>query len=291
MAGNFKVHAFSVCHLNDVTEDLDEVLTQVQEDTLEERIKTIGQAQIRIEHIQQDDDGNWKLDFVKFRDVHGPGKASRGTPVIGFEFNEGEVFCEETAAIYFPATGYILVQYNHHGVRAAAIEEYFSMYTADSDNQYTLRPKYDEEADRRFNNRVATKKIALAIDPRLLTQGDRDANTGLSQAIDLGNRSNASKVEITISAGRGRDSALNGFIDRTITAMRRLVGENPDSVSRLDVGIVDNLDNKMQVLDLIAHRLVRNFTDINVGEDKRWPRESRYRAIVRAARGWRRLLI
>ncbi|MBF4437153.1 hypothetical protein ERJ77_22245, partial [Vibrio anguillarum] len=62
MAGNFKVHAFSVCNLNDVTEDLDEVLTQIQADALEDRIKTIGQVQVRIEHIQQDDDGNWKLD-------------------------------------------------------------------------------------------------------------------------------------------------------------------------------------------------------------------------------------
>ncbi|EIV8492865.1 hypothetical protein MA617_004391 [Vibrio vulnificus] len=291
MAGNFKVHAFSVCHLNDVTEDLDEVLTQIQADALEDRIKTIGQVQVRIEHIQQDDDGNWKLDFVKFRDVHGPGKAARDTPVTGFEFDEGEVFCEETAAIYFPATGYILIQYNHHGVRAAAVEEYLSIYTADPDNQYTLRPKYDEDADRRFDNRAATKKITLAIDPRLLNQGDRDANTGLSQAIDLGNRSNASKVEITISAGRGRDRSLNRFVDRTITAARRLVNDNPDSVSRLDVGVVDNLDSKMQVLDLIAHRLMRNFTDINVGDDKRWPRESRYQAIARAARGWRRVLV
>jgi hypothetical protein len=291
LAGNFKVHAFSVCHLNDVTEDLDEVLTQIQADALEDRIKTIGQVQVRIEHIQQDDDGNWKLDFVKFRDVHGPGKAARDTPVTGFEFDEGEVFCEETAAIYFPATGYILIQYNHHGVRAAAVEEYLSIYTADPDNQYTLRPKYDEDADRRFDNRAATKKITLAIDPRLLNQGDRDANTGLSQAIDLGNRSNASKVEITISAGRGRDRSLNRFVDRTITAARRLVNDNPDSVSRLDVGVVDNLDSKMQVLDLIAHRLMRNFTDINVGDDKRWPRESRYQAIARAARGWRRVLV
>ncbi|MGL6625727.1 DUF6731 family protein [Aeromonas jandaei] len=291
MAGNFKVHAFSVCHLNDVTEDLDEVLTQIQADALEDRIKTIGQVQVRIEHIQQDNDGNWKLDFVKFRDVHGPGKAARDTPITGFEFDEGEVFCEETAAIYFPATGYILVQYNHHGVRAAAIEEYLSIYTADPDNQYTLRPKYDDDADRRFDNRVATKKITLAIDPRLLNQGDRDANTGLSQAIDLGNRSNASKVEITISAGRGRDRGLNRFVDRTITAARRLVNDNPDSVSRLEVGVVDNLDSKMQVLDLIAHRLMRNFTDINVGDDKRWPRDSRYQAIARAARGWRRVLV
>lgn len=107
----------------------------------------------------------------------------------------------------------------------------------------------------------------------------------------MGNRSNASKVEITISAGRGRDRSLNRFVDRTITAARRLVNDNPDSVSRLDVGVVDNLDSKMQVLDLIAHRLMRNFTDINVGDDKRWPRESRYQAIARAARGWRRVLV
>lgn len=290
MAGNFRVYAFGVVGLNDQTDDLEDVLEDIKNDKIEDRFKLIGKNKIRVEHIEKSGD-LWKLDFIKFRDVHGPGKGSKNTEVSGFNFKKGEVFCEETALIYCPKTSYALIQYNHHGVRYAAIEEYFSMYSDNPDNQYELQPKYDDDVDRKFDNRGAMKKLTMAIDPRLLSQNDRDANTALSQAIELGDKSNASKIEITITAGREKKRLLSNFIDNTSSKLRNLSEHNPDSVTKLQAGIVDSIDSKVEVLDLISERLCRNFTDIKVGPDMRWPRNERYKALERARRGWNKILV
>ncbi|MFQ2325303.1 DUF6731 family protein [Aeromonas dhakensis] len=290
MAGNFRVHAFGIVGLNDKTDDLEDVLNDILADDIEDRVRTIGQHEIRVEHIEKVD-GLWHLDFVKFRDVHGPGKGSRKTKVLGFDFKAGEVFCEETALMYCPKRSYILLQYNHHGVRYSAIEDYFSVYSGNPDNQYELQAKYDDDVDHKFTSRKATKSLTLAIDPRLLSDKDRDSKTALGSAIELGDKSNASKIEITITAGREKKRFLSKFIDDTATKMKKLAEKNPDAVGKLRAGVVSSgVDEKLQVLDLIEERLCRNFTDIPVGIDKRWPRDARYKALERARRGWKKIL-
>ncbi len=66
------------------------------------------------------------VDFVKFRDTHGPGKASRIHALSDIDFAPDEYFGEETAALYVPETRWFLVQYNHYGVRSSAMAAYFS---------------------------------------------------------------------------------------------------------------------------------------------------------------------
>ncbi|EJL6880505.1 hypothetical protein NMT00_003511 [Vibrio cholerae] len=290
MAGNFKVHAFSVIGSNDKTDELVEILKEIQADEIEDRVRTVGEHEIRVEHIEYKDN-LWYMDFIKFRDVHGPGKGSRKTEVLGFEFNAGEVFCEETALIYCPKSNYIVLQYNHHGVRYSAIEDYFSIYSDNPDNQYELQPKYDDDVDRKFTSRKATKSLTLAIDPRLLSEKDRDAKTALGTAIELGDKANASKIEITITAGREKKRVLSKFIDDTATKLKKLAERNPDAVRKLRAGVVSaGLDEKVQVLDLIEERLCRDFTGIPVGADRRWPREARYQALDKARKGWKKIL-
>ncbi|EKO3430229.1 hypothetical protein NTH35_001770 [Vibrio fluvialis] len=290
MAGNFKVHAFGVKNLNDKTDKLEDVLEEIKKDTIDGRVMLVGQHEIRVEHIEEKN-GLWYLDFVKFRDVHGPGKGSKATQVSGFKFKKGEVFCEETAMIYDPKINAIIMQYNHHGVRYAAIEEYFSRYTDGADNQYELQPKYDEGVEQKFASRKAIKSLTLAIDPRLLTEKDHAAKTALGTAIDLGDISNASKIEITITAGREKKRFLSKIIDQTIVKAKSLAEKNPNAVSKLRTGVVGpGLDETVQVLDLIAERLCKDFTTVPVGADRRWPRDARYQALEKAKRGWRKVL-
>lgn len=290
MAGNFKVHAFGVVAKNDNADDLEDILNDIKNSTLDTRLRNIGGNDIRVEHIKKKD-GLWRLDFVKFRDVHGPGKGAKSTEVSGFSFKSGEVFCEETALIYNPKKKYILIQYNHHGVRYSAIEDYFSSYSKNTDNLYEFQPKYDEDVDRIFTNRKATKSLTLSIDPRLLSDQDRSANTALTSAIAIGDKSEASKVEITIHAGRSKKKYLSKYIDDTIEKLKIISENNPDAVKKIKAQVVDNnLDEKIKVLDLIEERLCLNYKDIQVGADKRWPRLARYKALEKAKKTWSKKL-
>lgn len=288
MKEKIKVHAFGVKHL-EKSGELQDLLLQIDDDDLDKRVRSIGFSDIRIENVKNEN-GLFYFDFGKFRDQHGPGKASIGKPTEGFDFQDGEVFCEETACLYIPKSKHLIVQYNHHGTRIGLIQSYLSSY--DQNNIYTFEmlPKYDETIEAKFRNRAATKKIIFEIDPRFLNQNDSVAGTALTQALDLGMKSDGEKVELTISAGKSKNRYLSNFIDKTANILKKKSVENPDAITKLKVGVLENIDSRMEVLDLIAHRLVHEFSDMRIGKDLRFPRAERYKALTRAHNAWKNVL-
>ncbi|WP_418140606.1 hypothetical protein NUW46_15590 [Marinobacter sp. MA] len=288
MKEKLKVHAFGVKAF-DGSGALEDLLAQIKNDSLPARVRTVGYADIRVEDVRKVN-GLWFFDFGKFREQHGPGKASKATPVKGFTFSNGEVFCEETACVYIPKTKHLIVQYNHHGARVGKIQEYLNNYDPNNSYTFELLPKYDQTVERKFRNRAATKKIIFEIDPRFLSQADKVAGTALTQALELGNQSQGEKVELTISAGKPKSNYLSKFIDKTADTLKTKAGQNPDGITKLRVGVLENLDSRMEVLDLIAQRLIHQFDDIPIGSDLRFPRKERYKALHRAYKGWKNIL-
>ena len=288
MKEKMKVHAFGVKRINK-SGNLEDLLKQIKDDSLSKRIRKIGFSDIRIEHVKHDNN-IWYFDFGKFRDQHGPGKASKTMPTKGFDFQDGEVFCEETACVYIPKSKHLIVQYNHHGTRIGLIQSYLNEYESSDSYLFEMLPKYDETVEKKFRNRAATKKITFEIDPRFLNQNDKASGTALTQALDLGKQSHGEKIELVISAGRSKNKFLSQFIDKTAEVLKTIAGNNPDGVTKLKVGILENLDSRMEVLDLIEQRLVHEFSDIPLGKDLRFPRKERYKALNRALNGWKNVL-
>lgn len=284
-----KVHAYKV-EFTDGSQPLEEVLQQIEnEQSLRERIRLINQVELRAESITQQD-GLWLMDFVRIRTSHGPGKVGRDSEVEGFEFQEEEGFGEETAALYDPTTGYMLIQYNHFGVRAGAIADYFSAYDGTENNLYTFKPKYDEDVERRLLNHGITRKISFCLDVTRMSEQDRQRGRPLSEAIDYGRQNGADKIKVEISVQGERNRSLaQGALDG-LTALRSILGQNPDAVTKLEVSGKENQDSVTEVLDLIAHRLSVEFNDLVLGADLRYPRDERWRALTRAKNGWRQVL-
>lgn len=284
-----KVHAYKV-DFTDGSQPLEEVLQQIEnEQSLRERIRLINQVELRAESISQQD-GLWLMDFVRIRTSHGPGKVGRDSEVEGFEFEEEEGFGEETAALYDPSTGYILIQYNHFGVRAGAIADYFSAYDGTENNLYTFKPKYDEDVERRLLNHGITRKISFCLDVTRMSEQDRQRGRPLSEAIDYGRQNGADKIKVEISVQGERNRSLaQGALDG-LAALRSILGQNPDAVTKLEVSGKENQDSVTEVLDLIAHRLSIEFNDLVLGPDLRYPRDERWRALTRAKNGWRQVL-
>ena len=288
MKEKMKVHAFGV-KKSDNSGDLKDLLEHINGDSLEARIRKIGFNDIRIENIKLEAD-LWYFDFGKFRDRHGPGKASKSIATKGFDFQDGEVFCEETACLYIPKSNHLIVQYNHHGTRVGLIQSYLSSYDENNSYSFEMLPKYDETVEQKFRNRVATKKITFQIDPRYLNQNDKDAGVALTQALDIGKKSDGEKVELTISAGSAKENRLSNGMEKALTYLKEKAHENPKGITKLRVGVLEDFDSKMEVLDLIEHRLVHEFSNIKLGKDLRFSREERYGALTRASKGWKNIL-
>lgn len=284
-----KVHAYKV-DASERSAPLQTVLAQIStQPNLRERIKIISQVELRAEAVEQRDNV-WLLDFVRIRTDHGPGRVSRDAEVAGFDFEEEEGFGEETAALYDPQTGYMLVQYNHFGVRYGTIADYLSEYDGAAANLYTFKPKYDEDVERRLLNQGITKKIAFSIDVSRMSAQDRARGAPLAEAISYGRNMGADKVKIEISVTGDRQRGLADDARNTVNALLGILGQNPDAVTKLEVAGKEDRDSITEVLDLIGHRLSTEFSDLHVGVDLRYPREERWRALLRAKNGWNQVL-
>lgn len=285
-----KIHAFKV----DLTPDsalLEDLLSQIErEANLRDKIRFIGQTELRVEALEQRNQ-IWLLDFVRIRTDHGPGRVSRDSEVEGFDFDDEEGFGEETSALYDPATGYILVQYNHFGVRAGIIADYLSAFDGTTNNLYTFKPKYDEDVERKLLNQDITRKVSFTIDASRMSDQDRQRGQALSDVISYGRNVGADKIRIEISVSGEKHKGLGEQARNTISALRGIQGQNPEAVTRLEVSGRENRDAITEALDLIGHRLSVEFNDLRVGADLRYPREERWQALIRAKNGWSRILL
>lgn len=284
-----KIHAYKL-ESSASSADLEDVLQKIESDgDLRSRIRLISQVELRAETVERQD-GVWLLDFVRIRTSHGPGKVGRDSEVEGFSFDEEEGFGEETAALYDPATGYVLVQYNHFGVRVNAIADYLSAYDEVENNLYTFKPKFDEGVERRLLKQGVTRKLSFAIDLSRMSDQDRQRGLPLTEAIELGRKSGADRVRIEISVQGGRDKSLLQSVQGTIDSLRGIFGQNPAAVRRLEVSGKEDEDAVTEVLDLLGHKLSVEINDLQLGNDLRFPRSERWRALLRAKNGWKNIL-
>lgn len=284
-----KVYAFKVEKSED-SANLSDVLSELDaQNDLRERIRIVNQTELRAEAIEFRN-GVWFMDFVRIRTAHGPGKVGRDTEVEGFEFEDEEGFGEETAALYDPQTEYLLIQYNHFGVRPAAVADYLSSYVENANNLYTFKPKYDEDVERRLLNQGITRKINFSLDVSRMSAQDRERGASLSEAIDYGRRTGADRVKVEISVQGERHRGLGDSAREALTSLQAILGQNPDAVRKLEVAGKEDRDAVTEVLDLIGHRLSLEFNDLQLGGDLRYPRDERWRALERARAGWQRIL-
>jgi hypothetical protein len=291
MTGKFKVHAFKIVAQPENQSSIDEIIDAIGNSEFTGRIRKIGEADIRIEHIEKLEKQNlWFIDFVKFRNINGPAKGSAKKKVVPFDIEEDESFCEETGLIYDPDSGYCVIQYNHNGVRFGSIQQYLSMFNLDEVNIFTLAPKYNEEAMRKFENNKGIKKLTVKIDTRSLSNDDFQAGTSLNGALSIGNETGAETIEIVITASRKKKSFLSDTAAKTIESFRSLALAKPDAIDKLEVSYVDKLESKIHALDLLGQRLEHSFGDIPLSEGLRWSRSDRIKALLRAHQSWRKQL-
>lgn len=284
-----KIHAFKVSKQDGAAELADVLKMVLAEKKLDKRIRLVNRAELRIDSIVLKD-GVWLMDFVKFRQTQGPGRGKKKAKVEGFEFKKGESFAEETAALYDPATNYMLVQYNHSGVRSGSISQYLSVYDEAATNIYDLNPKYDPETERKLQLKAIKKSLSFRIDVTQMTAQDLQDGVALEKAISFGRDCSAGQITVELSAGGTRDNALKGQIGNALTALRKLAQSNPEAVQSVKVGGKETEDAAIEVLDLLTERLHIELSDIKPGLDLRLPLEDRWKGLLRARNGWKKVL-
>lgn len=288
-----KVNLFKVnCGGHDAP--LEILLNDLARVPLEQRLKRVRSSDIRLEHIflpreAGNDTDFWLLDFVYFRDTHGPGKAGRNVAIQGFDMQADDFFGEETAALYDPATGYLILQYNHHGVKARSIQGYLNNFFEDerAPSDYELLMKLDTESEVKLARKQNITKARFKIAPIHMTAAHRAAGVSLSRVLKLNESHHGASIEITISAERGnRLEQLGEVIDGLRGLMQADQDQGTQVVNQFVLDAKAHLEDRAEKIDMLLPGLVLEIADIEQGLDRRLTLASRWNALVRARRGW-----
>lgn len=279
------IHLFKVSNTTANGRSLEAMIDAVELDSLQDRIRTVGATGVRLDVIQKlPPEGKtprlWLLDFTRLRDTHGPGKAKRSTLVEDLDIASDEFFGEESAALYVPDHGYLLVQYNHFGVRPKAIEAYFSEYLEGEVNVYEFNVVLDADAEQRFKNQKYLKRFEIGVDVTQLTAEDRNNGNALGAMADAAADLNATRMKVVISVGHDRERNLTG----AKKLLQRFMRGNGAVISA-EVSGRETPDGQVEVVDLINEKLVA-WERIKPGEGRRLAVEDRFKALRRTYGKW-----
>lgn len=291
-----KVNLFEVVR-GDRDQPLSDTLSELAQINLENRIKRIGATDMRLEHIMAPGDaGNatpyWMLDFVRFRDTHGPGKAARNAAIQGFDLRPEDFFGEETAALYDPDRNCLLLQYNHSGVKSSSIATYINnFFVGRPPSFYDFRMKLDETSEIRLAKKQHITKVHFKIAPMKVTAAHRAAGVSLDRVLELNNKHDGSNIEITISATRGSKlHRVNEMLDG-LRAFRQADREQDTQVvTQFDLEAKAELEEAAEKINMLMPALVQQISGVEQGDDRRLTLKSRCEALARARRGWAQII-
>jgi hypothetical protein len=237
----------------------------------------------------------WLCDFVKIRTHHGPGKVGVEEPVKGFGLSADQGFGEETAFLWNSKNDYCVIQYNHYGVRPKAIAEYLGLFVHDNPAGLEFAPKLDDKIHAKIRKTKWVTKFTLAIAPKELSNADFDLGAGLGSAAKSLMHSDADRIEITVTAKKGRSLDLNltaaaNWVDRLIGRTGARSGDTEGSPVRAAKATTKGSPlEASEVLDLLHHRISLE-DDLSPGVDKRIPLPARWDAVHRACDLWKPLM-
>jgi len=279
------IHLYKVNASEGTNRTLESLINVIDQDDLEDRIRGVGAAEVRLDHIDKKKaDGNrlWFLDFTRIRDTHGPGKTSRVKPVEDIPMEEDEFFGEEAAALYLPDRRYLLVQYNHFGVRPQAMQTYLSNYLDNEVNIYTFNIVLDPTAENTFRRQTLIKKFEIGVDLTKLTAANRRAGNTLREMADAAAHMDGARMKIQVSVGMDRQGRLAGGVKHVIESFMR----NNDAVLTAIVTGRETPTSDIEVVDLVEQKLVH--ADLITPTDgRRLAQVDRYRTLMRAYTKWK----
>ena len=279
-------HVYRVSMVEPTERPLRSLIDIIKRDELEDRIRAVGNGEVRLDQIKKErtSDGVslWYLDFTRFRDTHGPGRTTRRSPVTDIPLEDDDFFGEETAALFLPDTGHIIIQYNHFGVRPNAMLNYFSKYLAEEANVYAFNVLLDRDAERRFRRQRVIRRFEVGIDLSRMSAADRRAGNRLSDMAEIAADDwEGARMKILVSVGQERDRGL-----ANVKQMLENFVLGNDAVVSAHVTGRETPGSEIESVDLIEEKLVYP-AEIIPTSKRRLAQQDRFKMLRRAFALWR----
>ncbi|MDR7295474.1 hypothetical protein J2X16_000795 [Pelomonas aquatica] len=278
-----KTHLFDFVSPSD--RDLTAMLRRLRHTPKGNRWRSVFNHDMALLELQERN-GVWLMDFVKRREV-GPGKVRQNSDMEPFQFQNGETYGEETAALWDPQRRWMAVQFNQHGVRGGSIANYLNDYDADPHSDWVLAAKLDAEAANALRRRPLLRKARLKFTVNQhLTQSMRESGTALGAAMSqVGEQSGTATVDIELNMSHDA-----GFLDGTVGRFLRWVGnhaDESDGLRAMQIKGREEVDGEDKIIDLLHQRIKGDFDSRELQvESGRYTVQSRWNMLLRQHAGW-----
>lgn len=286
-----KIHAFRVVARGNVS--LTDTLQHIRALPFDDRLRSAAGTEVRLEEAQPV--GNvWQLDFGLLRD-EGPGRASRNGPIRDFDLEEDEAFGEETAALFYEQSNFLILQYNHYGPKAQAVQSYLYRFArivegvGDQEeiegdaHGFTLAAVTRGDAFQRLDSADVIRKLEFAVSVPGLQEAAASGRA-LSSVLDDEIAPGAATVSMSITAGRRRDAGLDvATVKRFVQTLLGVQSE----VTKLKVLLREDVHAPSEPLDLLQARLEDNIAVAPDPRGRRLTRSDRWAALRQAHDKWR----
>jgi hypothetical protein len=282
------VHLYKVSR-SDKLPLLETLIKNIGAQPLDHRLRQVTTRPIRMEDPLNPDahfHGVWRLAFLKFRS-EGPGRVSPHTVAQSIHLAEDESFSEDTAALYDPANKALVLQYNHYGPRAQAIEDYFTVYAAQQDEKYTFQLQINSEAQARLQNKKLFTRLKFKVAPDRISKHWKDANIGLATAFRrTAEIADGDWINVEISLDRKNHHTSLDLLNK-LGGFLNLANEPQEAVSQLEIAGRDDVGINVDVVDLIKERVQRTYNGLPLDEGRRIAMETRWNCLYDAYSSWK----
>lgn len=251
------------------------------------------QSQLRLEEIRVGQRLLY-LDFAQRRTGHGPGRMGRAAPIREIDLGADEHFGEDTGVVVDMHSGYAAIQYNHHGPKVSAIEEYMRIAEAElrgvpanvaanpDRSGFVWATHLNSDGYTRLGNLGIYREVSVEINVPGATEQDFVRGRALGQILDHALPQGTETVTLTFKAAAPRDSSLGDQgVEGWLTDIRRL----GDSVQKATVRGRRAERAPIEEIDLIEEQLSQT-VDLRVHRGERYAREDRWQALGNALEFW-----
>jgi hypothetical protein len=230
---------------------LDDLLNDLSNRPLEDRVFMCGHQNIRLESIHKKGvrgQSLWLLRMSRMREDNWPGVASSTTASRDLSLGQDELLSEETSLLIDTNRNKMIIQYNHFGVRAKKVQAYLVAASAKPED-YVFNVVVDQNAWTKFTNKPMLVSVDAVIDEISPADIAYFSGTSIRHAIEESVKAQATKLRLTFSVNsRVKTNKLTRapFVELFQKILRRDCAGNA-----LRVSVKENEYDPIEHLDLL----------------------------------------
>lgn len=283
-----KVHYYTVIRTERAA-PLPDLLMAIDKKSLEDRLMTIGVQKIRLEELHERvaaERAVLLMKFTRIRDDNWPGVGAAAEGAKDLELEEDQHLSEETFAAFCPASGRLVVQYSHFGVRASKIREYMNAALATPEQGYAFNPVITEEALEKYEKKQIVTSVDVTIDG--ISEADLAIMEGTSiyAALKASVEAKATsfRMSIGVDARVKKNRVERGLVTTIVDAVKRRAGEGDTIV----VNAKENEEDTVEAIDLLEARKIAKYNadDIDRTAGRRFEPKQMHSLMEQSLREW-----